>query len=146
MFHPKRILHPTDFSDTSKAALHIAADLARQYGASILVLHVAESLGPENVTFGEAGAQLQPEGYRHRLETSFEQLVPAAGLGVPVEYLLTEGDSAAEIVREARERGCDLIVLGTHGRTGLRRLLGGSVAEHVVRLAPCPVLSIRHSS
>jgi nucleotide-binding universal stress UspA family protein len=146
VFHPKRILHPTDFSDASRAALHIAADLARQYGASVLILHVAESLGPEHITFGEAGAQLQPEGYRHRLEAEFEKLVPAAGLDVPIEYLLTEGDSAAEIVRVAHERSCDLIVLGTHGRTGLRRLLGGSVAEHVVRVAPCPVLSIRHTS
>jgi nucleotide-binding universal stress UspA family protein len=145
MFNPQRILHPTDFSDCSRAALHVAVDLAQKYRASILILHVKESLGPEDITFGEATTELQPEGHRHHLEQSLAQLVPASGLGVPVEYLLTEGDSAPEIIRVARERSCDLIVLGTHGRTGLRRLLSGSVAEHVIRQAACPVLSIRHS-
>src|SRR5262249_59188485 len=65
---------------------------------------------------------------------------------VPVEYLVREGDPVAEILRAARARDCDLIVMGTHGRTGLRRLLLGSVAEGVMRKAPCPVLTARPSS
>src|SRR5438094_602322 len=68
MFRPQLILHPTDYSESSSYALQIAADLARQLQAKILILHVAETLGPENVTFGEATSQLEPASYRHRLE------------------------------------------------------------------------------
>src|SRR4051812_14578216 len=126
MFRPRLILHPTDFSNCSRGAALIAADLARLYGATMLVLHVAETLGPENVTYGEAAAQRQPQGYRHRLYDDLRQAVPLPGL--QAEYLLAEGAPATEITRLAQERGCDLIVLGTHGRTGLEHLLVGSVA------------------
>jgi nucleotide-binding universal stress UspA family protein len=142
MFRPHLILHPTDYSESSAYALRIATDLARQHQASIIILHVAETLGPENVTFGEATSQLEPAAYRHRLEEDLRQQV-AAPPGISVEYLLAEGDVAQEIQRVAQERDCDLIVMGTHGRTGLSHLIMGSIAEKVVRLANCPVLTTK---
>ena len=142
MFRPQVILHPTDYSETSNYALQIAAELARQHHAKLLVLHVAETLGPENVTFGEATSQLEPASYRHRLEEDLRQrvLVPA---GVSVEYILAAGDVIQEIEHTAQKHGCDLIVMGTHGRTGLSHLVMGSIAEKVIRLAPCPVLTMK---
>ena len=142
MFRPHLILHPTDYSESSAYALRIATDLARQHQASIIILHVAETLGPENVTFGEATSQLEPAAYRRRLEEDLRQQV-AAPPGISVEYLLAEGDVAQEIQRVAQERDCDLIVMGTHGRTGLSHLIMGSIAEKVVRLANCPVLTTK---
>ena len=139
MFHPRIILHPTDFSERAEYALHIAADLARQNQATLVVLHVAETLGAENVTYGEATSKLEPEAYRQRLEQHLRQTVPAPR-GVNVQYLLAAGEPAHEISRLAREHACDVIVMGTHGVGGLSRLLMGSIAEHVIRLAPCPVL------
>lgn len=142
MFSPRTILFPTDLSPASWLAFGLAADVASRYGASLLVLYVVETLGPENVTFGEVATELEPEGYRKRLLAELQANIPAAA-GVPVEPILVEGDPAAEIVRVARERPCELIVMATHGRTGVRRLVLGSVAEHVVRTASCPVLTLR---
>ena len=142
MFHPQIILHPTDFSESSTYALQIAADLARLHQAKILILHVVETLGPENVTYGEATSQLEPASYRRRLENDLRQSVPAPA-GVSVEYLLAGGDTAQEILRVAQEHNCDLIVMGTHSRTGLTRLLTGSTAEKVMRHASCSVLITR---
>ena len=139
MFHPRVILHPTDFSECSRHAFDIAADLARQYEAALLVLHVAATLGPENVTYGEATSHLEPESYRQRLEEDLRRSVPAPA-GVSTQYLLAAGEPAREISRVAREHSGDLIVMGTHGSSGLSRLLMGSIAEHVIRLASCPVL------
>jgi nucleotide-binding universal stress UspA family protein len=143
VFQPRTILHPTDFSAPSAKAFQVAVDLARAYAARLLVLHVAETLGPDNVTFGEAVSQPQPAGYRIRLLEELSRVAPPEDAGVPVEHLLAEGDPATEIERVAQERQCDLIVMGTHGRKGLRRLLMGSIAEQVVRYATCPVLTIR---
>jgi nucleotide-binding universal stress UspA family protein len=142
MFRPQLILHPTDYSESSSYALQIAADLARQLQAKILILHVAETLGPENVTFGEATSQLEPASYRHRLEEDLRQRVPAPS-GISVEYILAAGDIIEEIESTAQKRACDLIVMGTHGRTGLSHLVMGSIAERVIRLAPCPVLTTK---
>jgi nucleotide-binding universal stress UspA family protein len=142
MFAPKTILHPTDLSRHSAYALSIACDLARQNNAKLLVLYVVESLGPENVTYGEAVSQLQPAGYRTRLEQYLKDNIPAEG-ALSMYHILSPGDPAREIERVAKENAVDLIVMGTHGHTGLARLLMGSVAEHVVRRAPCPVLTTK---
>jgi nucleotide-binding universal stress UspA family protein len=139
MSHPQRILHPTDYSACSAYAFQIASDLASQHQAKLLILHVAETLGPENVTFGEAVSQLEPAAYRRRLEADIRQRMPSPA-GVTVEYILAEGDIAQEIPRQAKERNCDLIVMGTHSRTGLTRLFMSSTAEKVIQHAPCPVL------
>lgn len=86
-----------------------------------------------------------PEGDWKALEDRLHR-VQFPDAKVPVEHLLEEGNPSAEILRVAQERRCDLIVMGTHGRTGLHRLLMGSVAEHVVRKAPCPVLVVKTQS
>jgi nucleotide-binding universal stress UspA family protein len=142
MFKPRRILHPTDYSDHSSYALNIAADLARQHGASVLVLHIVSSLSPSAVSYGEVATELEPEGYRRRIAEDLRRSVPAPE-GIEVEYLVSEGDPVEQIVTVAQEQSCDLIVMGTHGRTGLRHLMIGSVAEGVVRRGPCPVLTAR---
>jgi len=135
------ILHPTDFSERSEPALRLAGALSRDYGAHLIVLHVA--VPPPLLAYGEG--YVPPETDAHLVECR-EQLrqlsLPDTG-GIRAERRLLEGDPATEIVREARDIHADLIVMGTHGRTGLARLLMGSVAEQVVRQAPCPVLTMK---
>jgi nucleotide-binding universal stress UspA family protein len=136
----RTIVHPTDFSESSDAAFRLACSAARDYGARLLVLHVVRP--PPAVAF-EAGSMLvEPEGYRDELWERLSRLQPRHA-NVRLEHRLAEGDPAGEILDLARESGCDLIVMGTHGRTGLGRLLLGSVAEQVVRKAPCPVLTVK---
>lgn len=139
MFHPQIILAPTDFSESSKYAFSVAVDLARQNGARLLALYVADTLGPENATYGEISTHLQPEFHQGELMREL-RLNTTAAAGVDVEHILAEGDPATEIERVASERHCELIVMATHGHSGLMRLLTGSVAEHVIRLVSCPVL------
>ena len=143
MFQPHVILHPTDYSTYSAHAFEIAVDLAQQNQAALLILHVVETLGPENLTYGEAMSQLEPQGYQERLWADLRQLKVPAEAKIAVEYLLAEGDPAHEIERVARDRPCDLIVMGTHGRIGLSRLLMGSIAEEVVRRSACNVLVVK---
>jgi len=143
VFQPHVILHPTDFSESSTYAFCVAVDLAQQNQARLLVLHAVETLGPENVSYGEAVSQLQPESYDRRLWDDLRRVAPAADSGLAVQHLLVEGEPARVIECAAREHRVDLIVMGTHGRTGVRRLLMGSVAERVVRLANCPVLVVK---
>jgi nucleotide-binding universal stress UspA family protein len=140
MMPVRTILCPTDFSRVSAAALELAAGLARDSGARLIVLHVAEP--PPLVQPGELARALQePDGYRAELQAQLRRFQPA-GLEGRVDYQLREGAPAAEILRAAAEAGCDLIVMGTAGRTGLGRLLLGSVAEQVLRQAACPVLTV----
>jgi nucleotide-binding universal stress UspA family protein len=142
MLKLKAILHPTDFSEHSDYAFRLACSLAHDHGARLMVLHVVMTLGPELVPYGEAVAQLQPEGYQQKLWDDLHA-IQSPDPSIPVDHRLFEGDPASGIVRVARETSCDLIVLGTHGRTGLERLLMGSVAEQVVRKALCPVLTVK---
>jgi nucleotide-binding universal stress UspA family protein len=133
------ILHPTDFSEQSDYAFGLACALARDHGARLILLHVASL--PVAV-FGEAGVFVEPEDYQEPLKRQLDQLrVPDAS--VPVERRIEEGEAAAGILRVAGETNAGLIVMGTHGRTGLGRLLAGSVAARVMRKAPCPVLTVK---
>lgn len=143
MFHPRVILCPTDFSENSAAALRVASDLARQNQAALIVLHVADTLGPESLGYGEAETRLQPEGHVAELRQELHRLAPAEP-GLEPHYLLREGDPAAVIEQVVREQHCDLVVLGTHGRTGLDRLLMGSTAERIIRRCPCPALVVKY--
>jgi nucleotide-binding universal stress UspA family protein len=143
MFRPQLILCPTDFSENSRAALRIARDLARQNHAALLVLHVADTLGPEGLGIVEAETQLQPEGRVNGLRRELERVAPPEP-GLDVRYLLREGDPAAVIEQVVRQQGCDLVVLGTHGRTGLDHLLMGSIAERIIRRCPCPALVVKY--
>jgi universal stress protein A len=142
MTHVQTILYPTDFDEPAKAALSYALSLARDYGAQLIVLHAVETLGAENVTYGEATSQPQPNAYRERLWKELREWVPVDPQ-VKIEYLLSEEAAVDAIVNTAAEQHCDLIVIGTHGRRGLDRVLHGSTAEQVVRAAPCPVLVVK---
>jgi nucleotide-binding universal stress UspA family protein len=135
----KSILHPTDFSKYSRTAFEVACALARDYGAKLLVVHVVV---PPVVVFGEGAIMPEPENTRPQLHSQLQQITATQGQ-IAIEHYLTDGDAAAEIVRMAKEQQCDVIVMGTHGRTGMGRMLLGSVAEQVVRRAPCPVLTIK---
>ncbi len=140
--HLQTILLPTDFSEPSQAALHFAADLARDHGALLTVLHVVETLGPENVTYGEAESSPQPETYRRRLWDDLHRMVPSLP-DVRVQYVLGQAPHVEAILKLAVETNCDLIVMGSHGLTGIKRLLMGSLTEEVVRKAACPVLVVK---
>ncbi len=143
MYHPRLILHPTDLSERSRHAYQVATDLAAQLQASLLVLYVAETLGPENVTFGEAVSEPQPAGYRVRLFAELNRHCPPLRPDVPVRHLLAEGEPAEAIQRVAGEQRCDLIVMATHGESSFLHLVLGSTTERVIRLAPCPVLTTK---
>jgi nucleotide-binding universal stress UspA family protein len=138
----RTILHPTDYSELSQSAFRYAVELAQVHGARVIVLHVVDTLGPENVSFGEAASQRQPESYRQKLWDELHKLVPPDSK-VPLEYILGEGDPVTAILEAATEHRCDLIVLGSHGRRGLLRWLEGSVAEEVIRRSNCPVLVVK---
>lgn len=136
------ILHPTDFSPQSAYAFRLACSLARDYGARLILAHVHLPAAPY---FAEGvPIALDPAAEREALREQLGRLHPDDPL-IAVDHRLLEGDPAAEIVTLAREVGCDLIVMGTHGRTGIGRLLMGSVAESILRKAPCPVLTVKGS-
>jgi nucleotide-binding universal stress UspA family protein len=141
MLNIRAILVAADFSGCSEDAFRVARALAHDHGARLIVLHVATP--PPLVTPGELQRALQrADGYRAELEGRLRS-VYAADSHVEVEYRVQDGDPATEILGVAREARCDLIAMGTHGRTGLGRLLMGSVAEQVVRKASCPVLTVK---
>jgi nucleotide-binding universal stress UspA family protein len=153
MLEIRSILAPTDFSEHAAAALRYAAGLAERLGAALHLLHVlpdAVPMAPDLV----AGAPdlviapaLPPEYYRDTEAESLEALGrvldPSWGLVPSVETAVRRGDSVEEIIAYAAGLRIDLIVIATHGRTGLGHVLLGSVAERIVREAPCPVLTIR---
>ncbi len=141
-----RILFPTDFSDDAVNALDYAASLAEQYGAELCLLHVVEDV----VVPAYFGAQMSAgyfpaaeleEAARAELAKILAEGAPA---GVQVKRLLRRGAPYVEILAAAADEEVDLIVMGTHGHSGLAHVLLGSTAERVVRKSPAPVLTIRH--
>jgi nucleotide-binding universal stress UspA family protein len=139
----RTILHPTDFSEHSNHAFRLACSLARDHGARLIVLHIVERTTPvySGVMTPMPPMPLSAEE-RRAVRERLEHIKPPDSK-VLVEYVLEEGDPATVILQVAQQRQCQLIVLGSHGRTGLSRLLMGSVAEKIVRLAPCPVLTVK---
>jgi nucleotide-binding universal stress UspA family protein len=143
----RRILVPTDFSAASDAALNYARSLASDFGASINLVHVFEDPFASGAFLGD-GIIAMPLDVRQSMETAArEQLAArhaahAGKLPLSSTDLLT-GSPAKRIVDHAEETSADLIVMGTHGRSGFDHLLLGSVAEKVVRAARCPVLTAR---
>jgi nucleotide-binding universal stress UspA family protein len=138
----KKILFPTDFSHTGDAALAMATALARDTGATLLIVHVQEppmAYGGGELYYGVPNPALED------LERMLRAIKPTDP-EVPCDYRLVTGDPASAVVRLAEEENVDMIVLGTHGRTGLYRLLMGSVAEAIVRRAKCPVLTFKQPS
>ena len=144
MIQINSILVAFDFSETSKNALTYGHNVARQFGGRLHVLHVADVIAT-------SAAQFYPEGpgdpEAKAIELGMKQLrtaLAAAGIGAEAMAEVRVSPSPAPLICEyAKEIHADLIIVGTHGRSGVSRLLMGSVAEHVVRLAPCPVLVVR---
>ena len=140
----QHVLVPIDFSTTADRALEYAIALAQQLQARLTLLHVFD-LTP--LTMGDAATGI-PVTAVHELEIEVQQLLQASleqvqRAGLQGDSLLVQGTPTQTIVDTAGEQGVDLIVMGTHGRTGLAHVFLGSVAEHVIRQAPCPVLVIR---
>ncbi|MBC8353187.1 MAG: universal stress protein [Planctomycetes bacterium] len=134
-----KILFPTDFSHTGDAAMQLATVLARDTGATLLIVHAEEpptAYGGGELYYG------MPEPATDELRKMLHQLEPTDP-AVPYEHRLITGDPAHAIVRLAKDEAVDMIVMGTHGRSGLSRMLMGSVAEAIVRRAECPVLTYK---
>ena len=143
----RTILFPTDFSECGNYALAYAASLARTFKATIICVNVIEPIVP---TVGYSGMTepLPIADITEQLEDSAERELPKLAEcdeceGLDVEEMVVHGEAASEIVRVAAERKVDLIVISSHGRTGLGRILFGSTAESVVRHAHCPVLVVK---
>ena len=134
-----KILCPTDFSTTGQTALEMATSLARDRGATLVIMHVEEP--PMAYGGGELYYGIE-EPNREELKRMLSEVVPADP-AVPYEHRLMIGSPATAIVDMAQRENVNLIVMPTHGRTGLTRLLMGSVAEEVVRKAKCPVLTVK---
>lgn len=139
------LLVPVDFSPYSSAAVRLAADIARRYDAKITLVHVYE---PIAYALPDGFALVSAEELTRALDQMKKQLetikAEAEGAGAPrVTITQEQGVAATEIVHLAREQKVDLIVMGTHGRKGLTHAVMGSVAERVVRSAPCPVLTLK---
>lgn len=144
-----KILAPTDLSELSQAGVRYALNLAKAVGAEVTLYHVVNS--EELLRYGEKMAMDRPsrpansilEKYQSALSQflkgNFSDLIPSVKVHEKVEL----GSPDENIVEEAKKEGVDLIVISTHGRTGVSHMLLGSVTEKVVRTAPCPVLSIR---
>ena len=142
----RRILHPSDFSSASRAAFVRAVADARTQRAELLIVHVLPAVMP---LVGDG--YVPPKTYddmersmRTYAQKQLDKLVAKAkAAGVRARGLLLEGTAADAIVRTARSKRADVILMGTHGRSGLARLFMGSVAERVIGTAPCPVLTVR---
>jgi nucleotide-binding universal stress UspA family protein len=143
----KRILVPTDFSKFSQVAITYAAALAEKFAAELFLLHVVQDLTvffPEAVEAAPAVA-LPADQFLAAARSAMERSARDSCLqNLAVHQEVRVGTPFYEIVRYAREMKIDLIVMGTHGHTGLVHVLLGSVTEKVVRKAPCPVLTVRH--
>jgi len=144
----EKILVATDFSEPSEAALAYGRELARSFGASLTVLHVVDNILAR--AYGSDGIVLADPELQREIERAGQKQVDALlfdedrttlrATGV----IVTSNSASPAIVTYARDAAIDLIVMGTHGRGAVAHLLMGSVAERVVRTAPCPVLTVRH--
>jgi nucleotide-binding universal stress UspA family protein len=142
----RRVLHPTDFSGASRAAFATALTICKSLNATLTIVYVIAPfppMAPEQYidigTLDRLDEQTRAWATR-RLKALADQ---ARKRGTRVTTVLREGDVAGEIVRIAKASRADLIVVGTHGRRGIPRFFLGSVAEHIVRMAPCAVMSVR---
>ena len=139
----RKILVPTDFSDNSVAALRCARSLAPAFGAEVLVIHVLLlPLYPFALT--TTGIPELEKQFRGGAAKRLAEFVGTeTEHGVESRAILKTGDAFLEIIETAREEEIDLIVIATHGHTGIKHLMLGSIAEKVVRTATCPVLAVR---
>ena len=140
----RTLLLAVDFSDTSSAAVDVAVEFAKQFSATLHVVHAFDLpvplVTPYEIAIPEAYLDQTRKAAAQKLAAIVEKV---AGQGVTVESHLAEAPAAPAIVRTAEDVGADLVVIGTHGHTGIKHLLLGSVAERTLRLAPCSVLAVK---
>lgn len=141
----RRLVCPLDFSEPSQKALQAAIELAAEFGAQLLFVHVIPPAAP-GIPADPTYTFVELEAYEKSLRVNAEEQLTLAAQQLPAglrsRNLIGTGDAAEEIVRIAKEESADLIVIATHGLTGWRHLVFGSVAEKVIRLAERPVLVI----
>jgi len=146
MSRMRLILHPSDFSPASRPAFARAIEAAKEHRAQLLLVHVLANVIPM-VGEGYVSARTYDDiltSARAQAERLLDaRMASARKAGVKASALLLEGVAADQIVAAARRRRADMIVMGTHGRTGLAKIFMGSVAERVVGSAPCPVMTVR---
>lgn len=144
----RRILAPTDFSELSKQGLKSALELAEAFGAKLLLLYVVEPppYPVEGIVPSHLGATLLDDLERQATNDLAQMLSETQARKMDVARRVVVGIPYRKVVDVAEEEKIDLIVMTTHGRTGLSHLVMGSVAEKIVRTAPCPVLTIRPTS
>jgi nucleotide-binding universal stress UspA family protein len=141
----KTIVFPTDFSSGARAALDHVVSLAQDYSAKLILLHVVEDIPiaewyiPTAFSVTDLLEDMQKSAWQEMHKWAGE----VSSKVKDVEEIVVSGVPFVEIIRTAREKNADLIIIGTHGRTGIDHMLFGSTAEKVVRKAPCPVLTVR---
>jgi nucleotide-binding universal stress UspA family protein len=141
----KNILFPTDFSQGARAAMDYALSLARDYKANLVLLYVIQDISiaewyiPSSLSVSDLVEDMQKSAWKEMDKWAAE----ASAQVKDVEKMVVRGVPFVEIIKIAKEKNSDLIVIGTHGRTGIDHMLFGSTAEKVVRKAPCPVLTVR---
>lgn len=141
----KTILFPTDFSQGARAAMDYALSLAKDYNARLILLYVMQDISiaewyiPSAVSVADMIEDMEKSAWKEMEKWRAE----AQARLNDVENMVARGVPFVEIIKTAKEKGADLIVIGTHGRTGIDHMLFGSTAEKVVRKAPCPVLTVR---
>ena len=140
-----RILHPTDFSSASRPALAKAIELAKKNRSELVIAHVLAPSGPmvDGYMTAQMYEQIEASARRYGKKHLDELVAKARKAGVRARGLLLDGLAHDRIVGAARAQRAEMIVIGTHGRTGLARLVLGSVASRVVSHAKCPVLTVR---
>jgi len=141
----RKIIAPTDFSEPAQAGVDAAEELAREFSAEVVLVYAVPRIPMVPAPHG-AGAVGQVEleqEIRESAEKALDKITEKLRAGIGrIRYRVLSGDAAHEIVEAAKQEHADLIVISTHGETGWRRFVSGSVAEKVVRLAECPVLAV----
>jgi len=147
MIDMNKIIVPIDFSEFSKKALRYAVEFARQWNAEIILVYVVEPvIYPADFSFGQVAIPSMESELRERGKEQLDKLIASDVVGaVRARGLVRGGKPFVEIIHAAMEENADLIIIATHGHSGIEHALFGSTAEKVVRKAPCPVLSIRSS-
>lgn len=141
----KTILFPTDFSQGARAAMDHALSLARDYRAKLVLLYVIQDISiaewyiPSSLSVTDLVEDMEKSAWKEMDKWGAEAQASTEN----VEKMVVRGVPFVEIIRTAKDRNADLIVIGTHGRTGIDHMLFGSTAEKVVRKSPCPVLTVR---
>ncbi|MBI5809113.1 MAG: universal stress protein [Ignavibacteriales bacterium] len=140
----KNILVPIDFSDYSKNALKYAVEFAKKFSAKLFLIYVVEPIiYPADFSMGQVAIPSTDIDIQNRAEEELKKLADEIQTDIQVETIIKTGKPFVEINETAREKDIDLIIIATHGHTGVEHLLFGSTAEKVVRKAPCPVLTLR---